>query len=93
MAATKKKPCKCKKGTKGKSCDCPSHGSQPRWKRDPSFDAPPVRLHSGKPTSPRATESRGMSTALGLMHSGPQRNIPAGKPGSHLGWAPAGPGM
>ncbi len=60
MAATKKKPCKCKKGTKGKSCDCPSHGSQPRWKRDPSFDAP---------------------------------NIPAGKPGSHLGWAPAGPGM
>ena len=32
-------------------------------------------------------------TALGLMNSGPQRDIPAGEPGSHQGWAPAGPGM
>tara|TARA_B100001250_G_scaffold251139_1_gene215866 strand:+ start:2090 stop:2362 length:273 start_codon:yes stop_codon:yes gene_type:complete len=89
----KKKPCGCKKGKQGKKCDCPSHEVKPRWKRNPSFDKAPVTLHSGKPSSPRSTESRGMSTALGLMNSGPQRNIPAGKPGSHLGWAPAGPGL
>lgn len=89
----KKKPCACKKGRKGKKCDCPSHETKPRWKKNPSFDKAPVTLYSGKPSSPRSTESRGMSTALGLMNSGPQRNIPAGKPGSHLGWAPAGPGL
>ncbi len=89
----KNKPCACKKGRKGKKCDCPSHEAKPRWKRNPSFEKAPVALHSGKPSSPRSTESRGMSTALGLMNSGPQRNIPAGKPGSHLGWAPAGPGL
>ena len=57
------------------------------------FDPPPVPIFSGEPTSPRSTESRELNTALGLMNSGPQRDIPAGEPGSHQGWAPAGPGM